>query len=436
MLLGDSLTYDGAGSVSAADDLDRAGGQQARPLVRLAADAPWIITGASADANLALDGVFVSGQDIVLRGTFASVTLTCCTLDPGSAAAPGEFADPAASPPLPLFLTSADGRDLVPTRLWVEGAIGALTADRCVLGPIRTRGSGAVETIAISNSTVQAIRTAPLGAIAEADVKDPSRLIRQLQLGLDPVSALLRALDPTLATLLGGPASPPLSEPPPPGSVLAPLLAQLNALIAGPSLYDSVAFANTPLSAETVRLLAETSASQPAPALNRLLLEDAYPLELADAALAFGDGSLELSRCTVLGRALAHQLQAGECILDELVQVDDLQDGCVRFTAWAQGSTLPRQYESVTVPQSAPLFTSVSFGQPGYAQLAPNADEQRVAPATTNGRPQNMISAGAVDGSEMGAYARDKNPIRARALTLKLQEYMPAGLALVIVDVT
>ena len=36
----------------------------------------------------------------------------------------------------------------------------------------------------------------------------------------------------------------------------------------------------------------------------------------------------------------------------------------------------------------------------------------------------------------MGAYARDKNPIRARALLLKLQEYMPAGLVPVIVDVT
>ena len=46
------------------------------------------------------------------------------------------------------------------------------------------------------------------------------------------------------------------------------------------------------------------------------------------------------------------------------------------------------------------------------------------------------LSAGAADGSEMGAYARDKNPIRAQALMLKLQEYMPAGLTPVIVNVT
>jgi hypothetical protein len=436
VLLGDSLTYDGAGDVLAATALTVQAGNKQRPLVRLAPDSRWTIAGASADASLAMDGIFVSGQDIVLTGAFASVTLTCCTLDPGSAAPPGEFSDPSASPPLPLLLKSCDGRDLVPTRMWIDGEIGTLTADRCVMGPIRTRGLGSVESIVISNSIVQAIRTAPLGPIAPAEVKDPSRLIRVLQLGLDPVSALLRTLDPTIATLLGGPASPPLSAPQPPDSVLPQLLTKLNALLEGPSLYRSAAFAATPLSAETARLLAETPPSQPAPALNRLLLEDVYPLELADAALAFGDGELQLSRCTVLGRVAAHQLQASECILDELAEADDLQNGCIRFTAWAEGSLLPRQYESVTVPQAAPLFTSTSFGQPGYAQLLPDVDGQRMPPATTNGPPQNTISAGAADGSEMGAYARDKNPIRARALTLKLQEYMPACVTPVIVDVT
>jgi hypothetical protein len=232
------------------------------------------------------------------------------------------------------------------------------------------------------------------------------------------------------------PTSPPLDAPTLPHSDVAPLLAQLDTLVAGPSLYQATACAGIPLSAETNRLLNEAVPSHPAPAANRLLLEDAYPLELADAALAFGDGALNLSRCTVMGRIVAHWLEASECILQDLTQVDDLQAGCLRFTAWASGSIVPRQYESVSIPQSAPLFTATDFGQPGYAQLLPTVDLQRLPQTTPSTTPQNTISAGAVDGSEMGAYARDKNPIRAQALLLKLQEYMPASLVPVIVDVT
>src|SRR5262249_2204001 len=65
--------------------------------------------------------------------------------------------------------------------------------------------------------------------------------------------------------------------------------------------------------------------------LNRLLLEEAYPLELADRALALGDGSVDLERCTVLGGSYVHRLVASECILDDTALVEDLQHGCVRF---------------------------------------------------------------------------------------------------------
>jgi hypothetical protein len=442
LTIGDSLTYVGAPHVDVAGALTLTSENKQRPLVRLEADTPWVFHGHSDNASLVLDGMFVSGADIILRGTFSSVTITCTTLDPGSAAPlPEGYSLGYYSPPLPLFQLAADGRELAPTRLWIEGTITTLTVDRSVLGPIRTRGAkGSVETLSIGNSTLQAIRTAPLGPLTEPQLKDPIRLLRVLQLALDPVSAMLRALlsarDPTLAALLGGPASPPLDAPTlPPGDV-ATLVRGLNQLITGPSLFPTGAFAAVPLSADTSRLLAEVVPGQPAPALNALLLQDAYPLELADAALAFADGSLNLSRCTVMGRIVAHRLDASECILQELTQVDDLQDGCVRFSAWAKCSTIPRQYESVNILQSAPLFTSTDFGQPGYAQLLPSADLQRLPQTPAGTTPQNTISAGAVDGSEMGAYARDKNPIRAKALLLKLQEYMPANLLPVIINVT
>ena len=36
------------------------------------------------ESTLLLDGLFVSGGDIILRGEFKQVTIRCCTLDPGS----------------------------------------------------------------------------------------------------------------------------------------------------------------------------------------------------------------------------------------------------------------------------------------------------------------------------------------------------------------
>ena len=92
------------------------------------------------------------------------------------------------------------------------------------------------------------------------------------------------------------------------------------------------------------------------------------PQDLLDAALALTDGDVSLSRCTVLGRVVVHRLQASECILRDQAQVDDTQHGCIRFSAWADGSALPRQYESVRIPPGAPLFTSTDFGRPGYHQ--------------------------------------------------------------------
>ena len=46
------------------------------------------------------------------------------------------------------------------------------------------------------------------------------------------------------------------------------------------------------------------------------------------------------------------------------------------------------------------------------------------------------IGAGAEDGSEMGAFWRDKNPIKERSLLIKYQEYMPIGLTPVLIYVT
>ena len=143
-----------------------------------------------------------------------------------------------------------------------------------------------------------------------------------------------------------------------------------------------------------------------------------------------------MSRCTILGPATLHRADVSECILHGLAVVDDVQHGCLRFSAWTDGSVLPRKYESVRIPPATGLFTSTDFGQPGYAQLLARADAAILPDPRPPGAPPPTISAGAADGSEMGAFAREKTPIKLAALTTKFQEYMPAGLALVVIPVT
>jgi hypothetical protein len=325
----DSLTYDGAVDVSVEAEASLAliAGDEQRPLIRLPAptangSSQWIITG-TADSVLILDGLFISGGDVVIRGSFASITLTCCTLDPGTA-----VASESASPPNNVAI-SADGRALSPTRLWIEAEVEMLSIGNCIIGPLQTRSGGTIQTLCIDNSILQALPGSAAGGLAS-------------------------------------PLSPPESA--------------------------------------------------------------------VDAALLFEDGDVSLTRSTVLGQVIAHRLNVSECILQDLATVDDTQYGCVRFTAWAQGSVLPRKYESVQVRPQAPLFTSTHFGNPGYCQLLASADSQ-ITPDTTLAT-QNTISAGAEDGSEMGAFARERNPQKARGLSIKFQEYMPAGLIPVIVFVT
>src|SRR5262249_32973695 len=137
--LADSFTYAGLSDTNVTGALTVRAGALQRPLIRLSGT-PVTLTG-SPGSSLTLDGIFLSGGDIILRGKLDSVTLSCCPLDPGSAAATA-----APGPTPPPFRAAADGRPLVPTRIWIEAAIKIVTADRCVLGPLRTRASGVVET--------------------------------------------------------------------------------------------------------------------------------------------------------------------------------------------------------------------------------------------------------------------------------------------------
>jgi hypothetical protein len=302
----DSLTYTAVNDVGSntnpLQDVTIQAKNRARPVLRPLATAPnptpWIFYGAPG-SRLVLTGLLISGIDIVLQGEFDSVTLNCCTLDPG------HF-----DPETKSFVAAVDGKELKPCHLWIEAQVDRLTVDHCITGPIGTRATGNVAQLSINNSILQA-----------------------------------------------------------------------------------------------------------------------FDLE---KTLNFTNGDTHLNRCTVLGGANIHRLEASECILNDVVRVENPQQGCVRFSAWARGSILPRPYESVEISPAYPLFTSRVFGHPSYAQLQLGND---AAILSFTGGGRASIWEGAEDGSEMGVFAREQNAIKERSLRLKYEEYMPLGLIPVIIYV-
>ena len=174
------------------------------------------------------------------------------------------------------------------------------------------------------------------------------------------------AVTPALQTYLADPAS---------GQPQA-VLDGLNALVSGPSLYDQALFAAVSLSAGTLALVGQAATLGPAQlaVLNRTLLDESFPVALGVAAVAVADATMQLTRVTVLGRTAAHRLQTSDSILGDFTAVDDVQDGGVRYSAYASGSAIPRQYASAAIPPGAPIFTSSSYGAPG---LRPAARDRR-----------------------------------------------------------
>lgn len=307
--LRDSLTYTAVADVTSIDDVVVRGANGERPVIRPAAGAPpWTFTGNGSAARLTIEGLLVSGVDVVLRGAFDTVTLRCATLDPGQSGAtdekPAEFHD------------AVDGRPLAPSTLWIEGEIRTLVLDRCITGPIRARNGGVLERLIANDSIVEDITAKATGAIVSSTAE------------------------------------------------------------------------------------------------------------------------LELNRCTILGRIAGHRLYASESILADVATIDDIQHGCVRFSAWASASVIPDQYESAETPPNAPLFVSRRFGDGAFAQLSESADNVILTPPLAPGAPPRTILEGAADGSEMGAFARERGPLKDRGVLQKYAEYMPAGLIPVLVHVT
>jgi hypothetical protein len=148
--------------------------------------------------------------------------------------------------------------------------------------------------------------------------------------------------------------------------------------------------------------------------------------------------ALTIRRSTVFGQIQTHALTLAEnTLFDGVVRVAHRQVGCVRFCYVTPGSRTPRRYQCQpdlviarvegSKPPSAerdatvarevlrvrPQFTSVRYGTPTYAQLAPTCAAE--------------IRRGADDESEMGVYHDLFQPQREANLNARLREFTPAG---------
>ena len=410
--ISDSLTYSAVADLSGiAHVLVQAHGTQ-RPVVRLNGG-KWTLAGGPG-AQLAIEGVLLSGFDLILSGSFETVTLATTTLDPGEQVrTDGTLA------------IAVDGHELRPTTIWVEGSVGRIVLRRTISGPIRTRNGGSVGLIEASDSIIQGVRTALPGALASADVVDGQRLLRRLRDGQDALGQFLRgSLSAAGAATLAAynPATQPTA------AVLSQIVTELNTILNASLMYTPARFAGVPLPPQ---LELEAQASPP-PAerlrVNRLLLEAAYPFALAPAAIACTGADVALERTTVMGQLFARRLSASESILFGFTVAEDTQEGCVRFSAFVDGSKLNQPYESVSIADRASIFQTMRFGQPDFAQLSLLADREIVSGTT--------IREGAKNGSEMGAFSREMYAIKERGLQFKFGEFMPIGLTPVLVYVT
>jgi hypothetical protein len=115
-------------------------------------------------------------------------------------------------------------------------------------------------------------------SLSSGGIVDPVAFVRRLTNGTDGVSVFLRGrLQDTVKADLAA-YSPSNANA---RAVISALVKELNQVISGPSIYEKAVFGSVALRLETGQLLQQNPSGQQLARLNKLLLEDAYPDELA-----------------------------------------------------------------------------------------------------------------------------------------------------------
>ena len=118
-------------------------------------------------------------------------------------------------------------------------------------------------------------------SLSSGGITDPTAFVDKLTTGSDAVSVYLRGRLPGSVKADLASYSPSSENA---KAVINALVKDVNTVLSGSSIYDAARFRGVVLRPETARLAAENPAGQQLARLNKLLLEDAYPGELAKSA--------------------------------------------------------------------------------------------------------------------------------------------------------
>lgn len=144
----------------------------------------------------------------------------------------------------------------------------------------------------------------------------------------------------------------------------------------------------------------------------------------ADPVLSLASAEVRIDRSTVLGEARLGRADINDSIINGVLEVQDAQNSCLRFSMVRSGARIPSPYECVVLPDGLPpgSFESVRFGDPGLAVLTPTCPES--------------VREGGEGGTEMGVFQRALVPIKLADLSAKVAEFAPVNAVVQLVVAT
>lgn len=137
------------------------------------------------------------------------------------------------------------------------------------------------------------------------------------------------------------------------------------------------------------------------------------------AATAITAPATRIESSTILGAVAVRSLEASNSIFRDNLIVERRQVGCVRFCYLPLGSRAPRRYRcqpanAAVASRIVPAWTSVTYGDPAYGQLAATGPDE--------------IRTGADDEGELGVFHFLQQTQRFANLQASLTEYLRFGL--------
>lgn len=128
--------------------------------------------------------------------------------------------------------------------------------------------------------------------------------------------------------------------------------------------------------------------------------------------------ALTVRRSTVLGEVDVRELPLAEnSIFRDRLEVQNLQGGLIRYSAFHKDSRVPQYFKCVKIEPPLPEFVDQHgerYGTPEYCRLANTADNA-------------TLLTGAEFGGEMGVYFHLFDPLRLKMLDQRLDEFLPLG---------